>query len=829
MHRSIPEKLALLLSKIFGDMTPKECDAKLTVEALSGTLEDRIAAARFLKNAVIGNPTNKHRYLALGASIPLMKCIEEVDLHPELAAHAVAALGSLSYVFSREDLNRITPALLRCLFASELGPVRAAARALKLSSCVPAFESSSLSSILATETVAARVVYLLNTSEDSIAEVCTVVVAHACTGQPQANIFRRVLVIPALVQLLWRTDHKRCIVACLNAFSSLSRYSHSIAKCLVHEHGLIPVSIPFTRSMDYVLRLAACRLLTIFNSAGLLAPGFDNSVCVALVDMLVIPAREIRTTAAPTLSQLVTASLRLQRIAYEAGAVQKLATVIFATLNACVSTDRYQIDQNSFIDKAEEQQFSSSVLCANAFTALAAVSSNFDPARDKMLTYGLLPFILRGLSHNDSSIALAALKCVQSLGRSVKIVRRDMSSERFGTVLLRLLSSRNDEIRRSASAALCNLVLEFSPLRTVVLGGGGPELLVKMLHSDDPELRTNALWSLKNLLFKADLQTKQSVMSQLGYVHLQKLCRDMQPRVRELAMTILRNLASSRSGGLKNAEVDALFAASGGNFLSILSDTLKMDSSNLNIAVQALYVVCNIAAGTEHHKASLLKSEIPQLVLHWTSHQDERARIAAVWCAINLSWKEGREKPHGGAMRGRITEEARLVTGDVEGLQPEASANSFVQGHRTDDSGFHGRSTPTADLHIFRISAQRDNETRDARVVHEKNIMDESVYNNRNGKHELSNPEFGYKWRIERLRELGFEGRLRIMVNDPHVEVQGRARAALELFGSEGFHQLNPDYTGLLDTGQLQRSPSSQSTPVLLRGSDSERSPARLR
>jgi len=85
----------------------------------------------------------------------------------------------------------------------------------------------------------------------------------------------------------------------------------------------------------------------------------------------------------------------------------------------------------------------------------------------------------------------------------------------------------------------------------------------------------------------------------------------------------------------------------------------------------------------------------------------------------------------------------------------------------------------------------------------------------------------GYEWRIGRLRELGFEGRLRSLVNDPHVEVQGRARAALELFDCGDVHPLDYSPSALLDynpSALLGQSP--RSAPALLRVAESDSSSA---
>lgn len=108
---------------------------------------------------------------------------------------------------------------------------------------------------------------------------------------------------------------------------------------------------------------------------------------------------------------------------------------------------------------------------------------------------------------------------------------------------------RQDEDRRvtfAASAVVCNLVADCSPLRSVSLfffmngfsfvgwnaehdgkliqvslEQGVVARLVELIHSGEPGLRLNALWALKNLLYKSSSQIKRSVMHQVGWPELE--------------------------------------------------------------------------------------------------------------------------------------------------------------------------------------------------------------------------------------------------------------------------------------------------------------------
>lgn len=71
-----------------------------------------------------------------------------------------------------------------------------------------------------------------------------------------------------------------------------------------------------------------------------------------------------------------------------------------------------------------------------------------------------------------------------------------------------------------SSATLCNVVLDFSPMKRIVIERGGVKQLVSLVHSTNPDLRLNASWALKNMLFQTDLATKKEVMSHLGWSNL---------------------------------------------------------------------------------------------------------------------------------------------------------------------------------------------------------------------------------------------------------------------------------------------------------------------
>jgi Armadillo/beta-catenin-like repeat len=545
-------------------------------------------------------------------------------------------------------------------------------------------------------------------------------------------------------------------------------------------------------------------------------------------------------------------------------------------------------------------------LVESALSCFAAVCSLWDAGREACIRARVLPSIVLALDHPHCAIVTAAVKCIRSLSRSVKIVRRELVFVNIAVPLLRLLrdTTSSVEIMRQASACICNVVVEFSPLKQTVLQDGGVSTLVGLLHSSDRTLCVNALWGLQNLLLKASVQVKRAVMAELTYDELFSLCMDN--NVRERALTLMRNLVCPSSGqpSTTSAGVDSIVEGMGGKLMTVLASALRQGTP-ASTAEQALYVISNVAAGAEEHKVLLFNSELPKLVLEWTEHNEERVRIAAVWCAINLGWRgkssnsnlhanhnghymmassdsDGEAGPlgartieldddsdddddgddeegeadadddvdddigvdemidrhendsfeerqevamldHSGTHAGNVmlTNDDNNQEGDLEGgrhVSPRVRRWRLSRVERTERAGTYRESAADAPI----AEAPTPNDTRAARAVNDDNDDDDIVARaepmamdtvqpdeaivvgrapiasmRKDGKE--SSPDSapvasdmngapssaagsGYSWRIRRLRELGYERRLRRMVDGETHEVVGRVRAALEMF-----------------------------------------------
>ena len=99
----------------------------------------------------------------------------------------------------------------------------------------------------------------------------------------------------------------------------------------------------------------------------------------------------------------------------------------------------------------------------------------------------------------------------------MKNLRTTLVDAGIAIPIFKLLSDNCIQVKIIATATLCNIVLDFSPMKNIVLENGGVEKLVSLLSSSDMNLKLNVVWALKNILYQADSVIKSKVMDHLGW------------------------------------------------------------------------------------------------------------------------------------------------------------------------------------------------------------------------------------------------------------------------------------------------------------------------
>lgn len=816
--------------------------AALTVAALGqGDCHVRQQAARQLKNDVVGNGVSKSIYVSVGAATALLTLVRSGDnavVTEALSATASLAVRCAVGVTALLDADAVA-ALLSALSANEPSVVFAAARALRVIAQAPVTPTSVLDEIACMPAAVACLVALVAAGGPVCAD-CAAILARIIRTSAHALEARSAGVVPALLVQLAQTAHPARTAAAVDALAAIALADRSLAVEIARA-GVPRAVLPFVRVGEPALRLAACRLEARLRTAhddSRVKGEVADAVVPVLVRLLGAQERDIRISAPRALAEMVADDDAMKKRAAEAGAVKSLAG-FFPALDGGAESRSYgkkrtaswmngksELMRGIEVDKKVE----SMPAVESAMVGMAALAQEQDNTIEEIISKGLLPHIVSYLGETSPKVVRAAARCFRSLTGGVKVVRRDLAAGNVAKdvtdLLLRLLNSEDYETRRLVSAAICNVVLSFSPVQPVFLKNGGISAVVRLLRSEDQTLRMNGMWAIKNLLFKADLDLKEKVMTELSYESLLEICSSTCTPLREQALTVLRNLACVGTVRTEIEHLDRMIARMGDDLMTVLENALKPGSdASAKIAVQALYTVNNICSGADRHKMKIMHSRIPSLILSWISHPEDHARIAAVWCIINLSRPDSPPIPirRSSALRPaprRRSERLSLLSAAHLPLPRSAAARAALESPpspaspvpvaRSEDDAEPPPVIATDDEVEDRDDESAEPMTLDSEGEPSEAASQDSVMVDAPASTPPDPPDEartptqalllreGYEWRIEQLRELGFERKLRLLVNDSHVEVQGRARAALEQFSATDINTLDYSPRSLL-------------------------------
>jgi len=302
-----------------------------------------------------------------------------------------------------------------------------------------------------------------------------------------------------------------------------------------HESPLVPWLIYMARAdTDALARLMALHAVTHLHRCGLTHKRREAESATILVPLLAImldknpvaskglltslrsddkaDRRLIEEQAPAVLAKLIDDILDLQRAAIEAGSIKKLSQILKKSFDPLPphSTTLLWSPEPTMSDRkgpSEELPFGSPglspaayhVTCMreSALKGLAAIASLKDDYRRSIIENGIVPFIIQGLkpydvespesqlrphiddskgpiivTQNPKEVIIAACGLAQGLSRSVSTLRTSLMDAGLAAPLFLLLRHQDIEIQIASTAVVCNLVLDFSPMRQVskVLG-----------------------------------------------------------------------------------------------------------------------------------------------------------------------------------------------------------------------------------------------------------------------------------------------------------------------------------------------------------------------
>ncbi|XP_014502530.1 armadillo repeat-containing protein 8 isoform X1 [Vigna radiata var. radiata] len=585
----------------------------------SSDCEIKLKAIREVKNQIIGNRTKKLSYIKLGA-VPVLAAVlasADADSTPgsSLVVQSAAALGSFACgvdagVRAILDAGAF-PHLIRLLSAADDKVVDAAARSLRMiyqSKLAPKYDFYK-------EQDMGFLLSLLKSGNENLTGLGASIVIHSCETSDEQNILCHAGALEKFISLLDGSLSQRD--SSLESIAAILKNNPEVVSKFVDLQSRRALSsiIELTKDRYSQTRLlASLCLICVKNSSScyLQDTGIETKLINILLELL-DDSGKVGDNACFAFSSLV-AEKDVQKLAFEANAIDKLNSHL---QNCALHPKRLE----------------------GIFLALAALCSKLECCRSKFLSLQVLNMLVDALTYDDANVRTAACICLKNVSRSIKNSSAGyFTNERIITTLVRLLSDRSTSVQVAALGAISNLVIDFTPQKSKFIQCGGIKELVHLTKSMDSSLRLNAVWALRNMVFLADKMCKEKVFLELTVSSVASLICDPEPSVQEQALALVRNLVDGCIDCVEYA------FAEDGIILDAVGRQLQK-SSKIEIGIQGMYLLSNIACGNESHKEAvmqLLFSEAENgshsFFSQFLLSNDSRLRPSALWVIVNLTF-----------------------------------------------------------------------------------------------------------------------------------------------------------------------------------------------
>ncbi|KAG8723862.1 hypothetical protein FRC09_001441 [Ceratobasidium sp. 395] len=238
--------------------------------------------------------------------------------------------------------------------------------------------------------------------------------------------------------------------------------------------------------------------------------------------------------------------------------------------------------------------------------------------------------VLGALGSADAEVRWSGTMVVRAIGRSTSVLRTGLYDSGIGRAIFEVLM-RGDPDRRVLVAILmvcCNMLNQYSPVREMFIRDGGIARLAEL--ADDPEnaVKLNALWAIKNSLFKATTSESRVVLSLLGFPRLNRLLDESLEDVLEQAFGIIRNVTVNES--------DAEWLVPHVTPARIVSAVERALSSE-STAVAALFALVHVSVVPVVRIQVLSRRRTLEFVSGSLGHRDAQVRCAAAQCVGTLA------------------------------------------------------------------------------------------------------------------------------------------------------------------------------------------------
>lgn len=163
------------------------------------------------------------------------------------------------------------------------------------------------------------------------------------------------------------------------------------------------------------------------------------------------------------------------QLAYERNSLNQIASLVNSITPTEKSSD-YEEDEPESVSRLRE--VSGQLVCAElslneiqaALTAVAAISLFDNDIRTAVTDdLHLVPAFQASLTNRYVGVRYAACQCARALSRAVSALRTNIVDTGLGLSVFQLFMKQDEDrqVMHAASAVICNVLANFSPLRTV--------------------------------------------------------------------------------------------------------------------------------------------------------------------------------------------------------------------------------------------------------------------------------------------------------------------------------------------------------------------------
>ncbi|KAI8873325.1 ARM repeat-containing protein [Ramicandelaber brevisporus] len=366
---------------------------------------------------------------------------------------------------------------------------------------------------------------------------------------------------------------------------------------------------------------------------------------------------QIAADAMFALASLVTGKPRLQKVACDAGAIALLARLlsrpepesvssISAALQSARNSGAEGDSSNIEITSSSHPQISSTsaeyaeslrqaTLKEAALYALGALCSIHEDSRKNLTEAKVLPIIANALSHWSDRVRIAACQCIRVLSRSVRALRTAFVDAGIARPLFAMIAAKEPVLVQTvATAALCNVIIAFSPSREIILEHNGIERLVEIARTSAryPALRGNALSSLANSLYEASQSSRLTILNTVTVPFVSSILDDSDEVIVNHALQFMRNLLTCNDAATEKLVQEMTSE----RIVRVISD--RLIGSLAALRENALFTMVGLAIA--HPPTASLLCANPTVLGRWLqalNDTEAKIRVAAAWAIINFT------------------------------------------------------------------------------------------------------------------------------------------------------------------------------------------------